>query len=111
MTRLRSPGTNRLGLGQMSLHHLGHRTTPELEPEAPCQHRPQGHQGIMVCPPFDFMMRDPFYWFTSELTLVQGQGETHLRNDRGGISPLISCDYCIVQIFLILYLSLTIQGG
>jgi len=58
MTRLRSLGTNRVGPGQMSLpHHLGHRTTPELEPETPWH---QGHQGIMVCPLFDFMMRDPF---------------------------------------------------
>lgn len=57
MTQVRSLGTDRVGLGQMLLpHHLSHRTTPELETPWPtCRHRARGRQGIMACPPFDFM--------------------------------------------------------
>lgn len=105
MTRLRSLGTNRMGLlGQTSLvtQHNGHHTTPKLEPEPPGQYWHQGHQGIMVCLLFDFM-RDPFAlfmvvrlfsWLRARVT-----GRIFLRKDHGyNFSHLLT------------YLSLTILG-
>ena len=57
MTQVRSLGTDRVGLGQMSLpHHLSHRTTLELETPWPtCRLRAPGQQGIMACLLFDLM--------------------------------------------------------
>jgi len=112
-TRLLSPGTNQVGLGQMSLphHHHSHRTTPELEPETPwptCRHRVRGHQGIMACPRFDFMrpLRG-VYWSHCRPALCRS--ENSLRNSLGGFTRTHRDMYCTT--FSHCYPPLTILGG